>query len=134
MMRLPLVVVLILLSACGSSDSTGPSVNIAGSYTLQSANLHALPAPGKLPNYGKVQILSGSVTIDDDSLVNLAVIGATNGGVPVATVTFQQTGFVTGSGRSYTFELADGTNAAATCTSSTCDVAYDGNSFVFGKQ
>jgi len=132
-MRIAAIAIAFALCGCGSSDSTAPDANISGRFTLQSANGHALPTSGRVPIYGDVQIIAGSGTIDR-AIVSFAIVVATSTGNPGATATFQQSGVVSGSGWNYTFKFADGTDAIGICSTNSCNVIYDGTSFLFARQ
>lgn len=123
-----------LLAACGgSSDSTAPAASISGTYDLQSANGQALPAPGTVPFFGNVQIVSGTGVIDGSS-VDVSIVTTLNTGSQISTVAFEESGTVSGSGPNYTFRFVDGTSASANCSSGICNVAYGSNSYVFVLQ
>ena len=65
------VVALVALGACGGGDkSTGPSGTIAGTYSLKTVNGAALPAVVVQIGADKLEVTSGSVTMNSDNTFN----------------------------------------------------------------
>ena len=128
------------LAACGGSDkSTGPGGTLEGTYALKTINGRALPAVVfQIPD-DKVEITSGSVTMNaNNSFSETVTLRETITGSPVEETPITCPGTYTRSGSAITFsepetEDCGGTYTGTWSSGNTLTVNFGGVTGVFRK-
>ena len=137
MRRLLLMFALATLAACGENSSTGPvTVNLVGSWKLQSVNGSALPF-SQTTSTGKYEIFDGSADIQSSGAFTINLTQRTTTGTSISTSVLTTYGTVDISSGSVIFKRQDIPNdpgTAATLTADTITLTQNGYTLAFVKQ
>jgi hypothetical protein len=135
--RLFLMFALATLAACGENSSTGPvTVNLVGSWKLQSVNGSALPF-SQTTSTGKYEIFDGSADIQSSGAFTINLTQRTTTGTSISTSVLTTYGTVDISSGSVIFKRQDIPNdpgTAATLTADTITLTQNGYTLAFVKQ
>ena len=136
-MRLPLVMfALATLAACGDNSSTGPvTVNLVGSWELQSVNGSALPY-SQTTATGKYEIFDGSADIQGAGTFTINLTQRTTTGTSQSISILTTYGTVDISGGSVIFKRQDIPNDPGTTATLNVDsfsLVQNGYTLVFVK-
>ena len=126
------------LAGCGENSSTGPTtVNLVGTWTLQSVNGGSIPYT-QTTSAGKTEVMSGSIVISGNGAFTTTVVqrvtpaGSANANIVVVTTY----GTVEIGGPFLVFKRADVPNdpgTTAELTSTTISYTQNGLALVFAK-
>ena len=137
MRRLFATIALVAVAACGENSSTGTiTVNLVGSWTLQTVNGGAVPFTDQTPAR-KLEVLSGGIVIGSTGSYTTTVtqrITLTGGSSSIVNTTTYGTVLLEGS--SLLFKRADIPNdpgTAATLSTNSISFTQDGLVLVFVK-
>ena len=126
------VVALSALAACGSDSSTAATVNVAGTYNLQTVDGVALPAPGKDATgaiAGKVN--SGALVLSPGNSYTSVINYVLSNGTPIAS---SGSGTYTVSGGTMVLTGSDGkANTVSFTGGNTVTGSVNGQTYVFTK-
>lgn len=136
--RLFLVLALATLAACGENSSTAPvTVNLVGSWKLQSVNGGAIPY-SETTATGTFEVLDGSTSITGSGGFTMNVVERTSTSAGSQSVFIRTTyGTVEISGSSVVFKRQDIPNdpgTPASLTETTFGISQNGRTLVFVKQ
>ena len=126
---------LLPLTACGDDGPTDPTQSAVGTYTLVQVN--GSPVPALLGQFeeGRVDVLSGTLTLRNDKsyteMVNLRFTPTT--GV-VQTIPVNEDGTFTVTGSTVQFKTSDGDTYSGTLSGNTLEYNVDGLTATYRKQ
>ena len=129
------LVLLLPLAACGDDGPTDPTQSAVGTYALVQVNGSPVPALlGQFPE-GRLDVLSGTLTLRNDKsyteTVNIRVTPTT--GV-VQTVPITENGTFTVTGSTVQFNTSEGDTYSGTLSGNTLEYNVDGLTATFRKQ
>ena len=130
-LRLLTVGGLVALAAC--SDSSGPGASIHGTYTLRTVNGQSLPATVFQDVTGRVEITSGSLTLNSNNTFSSIISFRLVSGTTTITDSETTTGTFSQSGNTVTFVDSDGETVTMTRSGNTLTFVEteDGITFTF---
>ena len=135
--RLFVMFALATLAACGENSSTGPvTVNLVGSWKLQSVNGSALPFT-QTTSTGKYEIFDGSADIQGSGAFTINLTQRTTTGSSMSTSILTTYGTVDISSGAVVFKRQDIPNdpgTTATLTADSFGLTQNGYALVFVKQ
>ena len=136
--RVFLMFALATLAACGENSSTAPvTVNLVGSWKLQSVNGGAIPY-SETTTTGTFEVLDGSTSITGTGGFTMNVVERTSTSAGSQSVFIRTTfGTVEISGSSIVFKRQDVPNdpgTTASLTENTFGITQNGRTLVFVKQ
>jgi len=123
----------VLLAACDSDDSTGPTENaVSGTWNLTTVN--GAPLPFVIQSTPKIELVSEQLVVSANGTFTQASLVRTTSGTTVSNQTNSSAGTYTLSGTTASFIFNDGTTGAGTVSGTSLTVAKPGRAYVYQKQ
>lgn len=126
------VLMLVFLGACDDSG-TGPDNSVHGTYTLDTVNGNKVPFAIVQIGNDKLEIMSGSVTINADGTFSGRTTLRTTEEGRTTTEEESFTGTYTNTNNSFTFRTSDGDTYSGSVTGGSLTLIVEGFTLVYRK-